>query len=240
MRRADPAQPDPAEPPISPLPGLALVLGGFLSGLILAGILGGIAVAVSGEKGPALLAASFVGLWVPLVTSALVASRRFGTRSLRYDLGLAVQGFDVVRGVVIGAVGVLATTATQLALSPFDELLGTNTGFIRDQLDTLGGTITVLITTLVGAPLVEEIFFRGLLQRSLARIGAAAVVLQAVVFGAIHANPDQGLGNVGIIIGVGTFGLVQGLAVRHYGRLGPAFWSHAFFNAAAVGPLLLR
>lgn len=216
------------------------MLGGFLTGLILAGVLGGIAIAVTGERGPALLAASFVGLWVPLVSSALIASRRFGTRSARDDLGLAVQSFDVVRGVVVGAVGVLATTATQLALSPFDELLGTNTGFIQEQLDTLPGTITVVVTTLVGAPLVEELFFRGLLQRSLARIGAAAVVVQAVVFGMIHADPDQGLANVGIIVGVGTFGLVQGLAVRHYGRLGPVFWSHAFFNAAAVGPLLLR
>lgn len=225
---------------IPPLPGLALVLGGFLGGLILAGILGGVAISISGEKGPALLAASFVGLWVPLVTSAMVASRRFGSGSLRDDLGLSMQSFDVVRGVVVGAFGVLATTATQFALSPFEELLGTNTGFIRDQLDTIGGTVTVLVTTLVGAAVVEEIFFRGLLQRSLARIGAAAVLVQAVVFGMIHADPDQGLGNVGIMVGVGTFGLVQGIAVRHYGRLGPAFWSHAFFNAAAVVPLLVR
>ncbi len=225
---------------MSPAAGLGLAVAGLIAGILLAGILGGIALAATGdEKGPVLLAASFIGLWIPLVTVSLLASRHFGTGSSRDDLGLWVRGSDVGRGAVVGMIGILATSATQLALSPFDELLGTNTNFIRQQADTLPGAVLVVASTMIGAPLVEEIFFRGLLQGALARLGVLAVVLQALVFGLIHFDPDLGLGNVGVVLGVGTFGLVQGLAVRHFGRLGPAFWSHAFFNAAAVVPILV-
>jgi hypothetical protein len=150
-----------------------------------------------------------------------------------------VRGTDLGRGAVVGMIGILATSATQLALSPFDELLGTNTNFIKEQVDTIPGAVLVVASTMIGAPLVEELFFRGLLQGALARLGGLAVVIQALVFGLIHFDPDLGLGNVGVVLGVGTFGLVQGLAVRKFGRLGPAFWSHSFFNAAAVVPILV-
>lgn len=216
------------------------MLTGFVSGLVLAGILGGVAIAVTGDAdGPALLTASFVGLWLPLVVVSLLASRRFGTGSARADLGLDVRPTDVGRGFLVAVAGLLATSATQLALSPFEELLGTNTGFIEEQSGTLAGVVVVVASTLIGAPLVEELFFRGLLQRALARLGLVAVLVQALVFGLIHADPAQGAGNVGIVLGVGTFGFVQGLAARRFGRLGPVFWSHAFFNAAAVVPLLV-
>ena len=59
------------------------------------------------------------------------------------------------------------------------------------------------------------------------------------MFGLIHVTPSQGLGNVGIMLGVGVFGLVLGLAARHFRRLGPTIVGHAVFNAAAVIPLLL-
>jgi membrane protease YdiL (CAAX protease family) len=87
---------------------------------------------------------------------------------------------------------------------------------------------------------VEELFFRGLVLRALLpTLRWGAVVVQAVVFGLIHFDPGQGLGNVGVIAGVGMFGLVQGIAAARIGRIGPTIVSHALFNAAAVVPLLV-
>ena len=125
-------------------------------------------------------------------------------------------------------------------MSPFPRLTGTNTNYIDDQAGTLVGALVVVCSTMIGAPIVEELFFRGLLQRSLFNLGVGAAVVQAAIFGLIHVTPEEGLGNVGIILGVGTFGLVLGLAARRYGRLGPTIVGHALFNAAAVIPLLLR
>lgn len=221
-------------------PSLVLAGSAFFGGIILAGVLGVIAIFATGEEdGPALLLASFLGLWIPLVGAAFLASYAFGTRSPRRDLGLAVRREDLWLGLAVGVVGLLAATAVQLALSPFEELTGTNTNFIEEQSETLFGTIVVVLSTLIGAPIVEELFFRGLVQHALARLRMFAVVVQAFVFGLIHVTPEEGLGNVGIVLGVGTFGFVLGLAVRRYGRLGPAIIGHTVFNAAAVVPILL-
>lgn len=225
---------------LRPSPSLVLAGTAFLAGIVLASVLAVTAVVVTGDDdGPALLAASFVGLWVPLVAASLLASRLFGTRSPRRDLGLRVERADLGLGLVVGVVGLVAATAVQLALSPFDDLTGTNTNFIEEQSSTLAGAAVIVVSTLIGAPIVEELFFRGLVQQALARLRLAAVFLQALVFGMIHVTPEEGRGNVGIILGVGTFGLVLGLAVRRYGRLGPAVIGHAVFNAAAVLPILL-
>ena len=221
-------------------PSLALAAGGFVVGIVFASVLGAIALALTNDAdGPALLAASFVGLWVPLVGAALLASASFGSRSVRRDLGLAFERSDLGWGVLVGIAGLVAASAAQWALSAVPDLVGTNTNFIEDQAATTLGAVVVVISTLIGAPIVEELFFRGLLQRGLARLGVVAVILQALVFGLIHVTPSQGLGNVGIVVGVGVFGLVLGLAARHFRRLGPTIVGHAVFNAAAVIPLLV-
>ncbi|HVF32880.1 MAG TPA: type II CAAX endopeptidase family protein [Acidimicrobiales bacterium] len=220
-------------------PALGLALAGFFVGIVLAGILGLVAIAASGDDdGPGLLIGSFVGLWIPLVGAALLASFAFGTRSPRRDLGLRLERADLGLGVLVGVAGLLAATAVQLLLSPFPELTGTNTNFVEEQADSVIGTIVVAISTMVGAPIVEELFFRGLVQRALDRLRWLAVVAQAFVFGLIHVTPEEGLGNVGIVLGVGAFGFVLGVAVKRWGRLGPAIIGHALFNAAAVVPLL--
>jgi membrane protease YdiL (CAAX protease family) len=156
------------------------------------------------------------------------------------DLGAFARRSDLLLGAGVALAGLLVASAVQLALSPFPRLLGSNTGFIEQQKGTLAGTVVIVVSTMVGAPLVEELFFRGLLQRSLARFGLGAVLAQAAVFGAIHADPALGVGNVGVMLGVGAFGLVQGFAARHFGRLGPVWVSHSLFNASAVLPLLLK
>ena len=221
-------------------PSLVLAGSAFFAGIVLAGVLGLVAIVATGEDdGPALLVASFFGLWIPLVGAALLASRRFGTRSIARDLGLRVLPADLGLGVVVGIVGLIVATGVQLALSPFEHLTGTNTNFIDEQTGTLVGTLVVVLSTTVGAPVVEEVFFRGLIQHALGRARMVAVLLQALLFGSIHFTPEEGLGNVGIILGIAALAIVLGLAVRRYGRLGPAIIGHAVFNAAAVVPIVL-
>lgn len=209
--------------------------------MVLSGILGAVAFAVNGDlHAPGTLVAGFVGLWIPLVGAAILASRRFGTGSVAHDLGAFARRRDVAFGMAVAVVGLATASGVQLVLSPFPRLLGSNTGFINEQKGTIIGTLVIVLSTMLGAPLVEELFFRGLLQRALARFGLVAVFVQAVVFGVIHADPSLGIANVGVILGVGSFGLVQGFAARHFGRLGPVWVSHSLFNAAAVLPLLFK
>jgi hypothetical protein len=220
---------------------LALATSAFVLGVLLAGVLSAVAVAVSGSiDSPLTMAAGFVGLWIPMVGACLMASRSFGRGSPGDDLGLRFLPFDLVLAVVVALGGLVASALVQAALSPFPRLLGSNTGFIHDQRGTVAGVVVVVGSTLLGAPFVEELFFRGLVLRALLpKLGWAAVVVQAVVFGLIHFDPTQGLGNVGVIAGVGAFGLVQGIAAWRLGRIGPTILAHALFNALAVVPVLL-
>jgi len=68
--------------------------------------------------------------------------------------------------------------------------------------------------------------------RSLERLmpAAAALVVTAVVFAAMHFQPLQ-------FLGLAAFGLVAGLLAQRTGRLGPAILAHIAFNAVAVAQL---
>jgi uncharacterized protein len=222
-------------------PALGLAAGAFIAGIVMSAILGGIAYAITGDlKSPLTVAGGFIGLWLPMIGAAMLASWQFGSKSPVRDLGLRFVWSDLWRGPLVGVAGMIASILVQLALSPFPRLVGSNTGFIEEQTSTLAGVVVVVSSTMIGAPLVEELFFRGLVQRSLVTIGLWGVLIQAVIFGLIHFTPEAGLGNVSVMLGVGAFGFVQGLAARRFGRLGPCMLAHALFNTIAVLPILLK
>jgi membrane protease YdiL (CAAX protease family) len=99
-----------------------------------------------------------------------------------------------------------------------------------------GWQITVLVLFLaVGAPLVEELFFRGLLLRSLTRwLGpVAGIVGSALVFGLAHFELLQ-------LPALILFGLILGTFAYRTGRLGPGIVAHAAFNAVTVLTIVLN
>jgi membrane protease YdiL (CAAX protease family) len=81
----------------------------------------------------------------------------------------------------------------------------------------------------VGAPLVEELFFRGLLFRAL--LGRTpvpvAVVVSSLLFALAHFEAVQ-------FAGLAVFGVVLALLAWRTGRLMPGIGAHAAFNLAAV------
>lgn len=183
-----------------------------------------------------------LGLWAGLGGTCRWASRRIGTGELRRDLGVRATVGDIWRGLGMAFVVRIAAAIVLILLYAFDHhLVGSNLSPLK-HLKTADRSafLTVAIMAVVGAPLIEETFFRGLLMRSLlARWPVAlAVVTQAVLFGLCHMSPLYGLGNVGVVTGIATVGLILGWLAYRYRRLGPGMWTHAFFNAMAVLALL--
>jgi membrane protease YdiL (CAAX protease family) len=91
-------------------------------------------------------------------------------------------------------------------------------------------------------PVIEELFFRGLLLRSLVRIcgpaGKAlgpvlAVTLTGVLFGLAHAETLQ-------LLGLAGFGIVLSAMAYKFDRLGPGIFAHGGFNLVAVLALAAR
>jgi len=108
-----------------------------------------------------------------------------------------------------------------------DELQRNAEGLV----ERAGGITTVVLFVLVvfGAPIVEELFYRGLLQRSLlARFDDTLVVIGvAAVFALIHFRPVE-------YPGLFVFGLIVGVAAKLTGRLGMAISIHIGFNLTGL------
>jgi membrane protease YdiL (CAAX protease family) len=101
----------------------------------------------------------------------------------------------------------------------------------QDLADQAGGWKTVLLVAVVvvGAPIVEELVYRGMLQHSLSRVlgGVAGLLVAAAWFALIHLTPVE-------YPGLFVAGLVFGGCFLVTGRIGPAIAAHLAFNATGV------
>ncbi|MDQ2754209.1 MAG: CPBP family intramembrane metalloprotease [Actinomycetota bacterium] len=226
---------------------------GFAVGVVLAVAAGGLAASASGYvagRGQplpvAVTIADVTGLWVGLVGAAVLASRSGGSGSLIRDFGLRIAGWwDIAGGVLVGLLSqYLLIPLLYLPFTLSDPHLAHRLSQPAQQ-DTAGAhgalTVVVLFAFLaIGAPVVEELFFRGLLLRALLgkshgrRWGpAAAIVVSGLLFALAHFEALQ-------FGGLAAFGVVLGILSWRTGRLGPGIAAHAAFNAAAVVTLFSK
>jgi membrane protease YdiL (CAAX protease family) len=184
------------------------------------------------------LAASQVVLWTGVLVPVVVASRRYGTGSLVRDHQLCWRPTDVPLGL---GMSLAARIAAALAATVAVLATGLDADAFPNQLDVFrderAALYLVFVFALAGAPIIEELFFRGLLQRSLQpAIGVTgAIAVQGLLFGAAHATAiATWQQNVVLVAMLGTVGVVAGVLVHTTKRLTPAMWMHFFFNALAV------
>ncbi len=152
------------------------------------------------------------------------------------DFGWGFQKNDVFSGLLIGlgtqiAAGLLYLPLTLIfddidVSEPARELVDKATGF---------GVFLLFLVVVVGAPLVEELFFRGLTLKAFEKkMGSRlALVLSSLFFAIAHLQLIQ-------FPALFLFGLVAGYLVKKYDRLGRAVWAHVGFNATTVLALLLQ
>ena len=118
-----------------------------------------------------------------------------------------------------------------LQVSPEDVSSQART--LTDRAGSDAEVILLVLMVVVGAPIIEELFFRGLLMRSIqARWNdGLALVASSLFFASVHFQPLQ-------IPGLFTFGLIAGTCAQRTGRLGMSIFAHAAFNGTAVVALL--
>lgn len=171
-----------------------------------------------------------VGLWCGLGGTCIVASRHFGTRSLVRDFGWRVRPVDLAYGVAAALACVLAASVIGAAFIG-TKFAGSNTSIITNQKGNTVGVAIVTVIAAVGAPVFEELFFRGLLRQALAsRLGVGAIWVQALFFGLAHYQVGLGLGNVSVMLGTAGIGVVLGYTTSLTGRLGADTIAHGMFN----------
>ncbi len=218
--------------------GVREVVAAALVALVVSTVLGSLLLTAVGEEtgeSASLVTTAFLQttLWAGMAASvALVLRGRSG--SIPRQLGLRFRPVDVPVGIVLGV-------ACQLVLvpvisSPWAQILGRSTEQLREpacrlahKADDSFGVVVLFAITVLGAPFVEELFFRGFVQRGMTTgLGrTVGVVATAAVFGTVHYQLLQ-------LPALIAFGLVLGSLTARTGRLGPAIVTHAAFNATTV------
>lgn len=187
-----------------------------------------------------LVSVSQCGLWAGLLGVPILATRLKGN-GLLADLHLRGRLEDLWKGGLVGAG--LQLVAIPLLYAPLLRLLDKHPSDLEgpartltDRADGAGGVLLLVLIVGVGAPVIEEIFYRGLFLRSLTKRGLpawAAILVSAVVFGLSHGELLQ-------LPALILFGAAAGwLAVRS-DRLGPGIAAHVAFNMVTVVALLTR
>jgi uncharacterized protein len=175
------------------------------------------------------------GLWVGMLGTVVFVSRRYGTRSLSRDFGLAVKATDPLWGSV-AFVAMFVTAELVLVIFANTKFSGTNTQVLSGEKGN--GVTYALISVMVaiGAPFFEELFFRGFLRTALqSRLGPhGAIFAQAGLFGLAHAGEVSGWANVSVVLAMFSLGVVLGYTARITGRLAPGMVAHCLFNLVAV------
>ncbi len=222
--------------------GLVAAAIGWLVGMVGGAITAGIVLAASGvdefdDLSLGMVAVAQLGLWFGLLGVPYLAARVFGD-GLRRSFGLDLRWRDLPVGVLWGAVGQVSILPlvylpmrwlTDITQEEFSEPAQS----MADKATSPVAVVLLVLIVGVGAPIVEEIFYRGLLQRSLVRrLGPVwGIGIASVTFGAVHFQPLQ-------FPGLALVGVLFGLLAHRSGRLGPAIVAHVVFNMTAVVLLL--
>ncbi|WP_420453112.1 CPBP family intramembrane glutamic endopeptidase [Ilumatobacter sp.] len=213
----------------------------FLATWLLAAVASSVVLVAAGatdDVAIGVLAASLLAGWVVYGVGVALTSTRLGSGDVRSDFGIRVAPADLV-GIPLGVVAqIVAVPAVYVPLrarwpETFDD--GALVETAEDLVERSPGALILLLGALVvvGAPVVEEIVYRGLLQRPLLTSLPAgpAIVLVAVVFAAIHFRPVE-------FPGLLVAGLVFGTAAWWTGRLGTSIAAHLAFNATGLAMVI--
>ena len=178
-----------------------------------------------------LLVANSLILWVFLVGVPFVATTRKGRGPVR-DLGLRFERVDLLAlplGVLLQAVVV------PVLYWPILQLLDRTSGDVENEARELvesasgAGILALVLVVGIGAPVAEELFYRGLLLRAVEKRWSlpVAVAASAVVFGLAHL---QGIQLPALLL----FGAIAALLAARTGRLGASILCHVGFNGWTI------
>ena len=219
----------------------------FLGAWLVGNLAAGAVLSASGKKtvaeaGHGWLVGISVAQWLPMLVALWLLGRRFGSGNFAADsffnvYGLSFRPIDLI-GIPIGVVTQLALVP--LLYLPLESIWPATFGDdeIEKRARELYGNpssaslVLLIVVVVVGAPLVEELVYRGLLQGALGRTlhqwrGWLAMVLVAALFAVVHFSPVE-------YPGLFLVGLVLGICALRTGRLGMGILTHAAFNAAAL------
>ena len=162
--------------------------------------------------------------------------RRYGTNSLRNDIGLAMRPVDLGWGPLTWVSCAIAQATVFGLVTAFDVPFESNLQGGEGGHTGLGYKIAFAVVAVGLAPIIEEIAFRGVVLRGLLSVTnpPVAITIQGLLFGAAHFDPVWGSGNIGLVLVLSAAGIVFGAAAFLVKRLAPCMIAHAIVNSIAI------
>jgi membrane protease YdiL (CAAX protease family) len=224
--------------------GIPDVLLGLLAGVVVSVIFAVVAAVLTGEAGTladgsssgagATVIAGMVGQWVGMVGYLVFASKVKGQGTLRDDFGLRWNGWaDIALGIGVGLGSIIAIGIVISAVaSMFGTDPGTNTDRILDSAGSDTGRYILVAFASFGAPVVEELYFRGLALRAFERrLGPAlGIVMSTLVFAVLHYQSGTAGETVSLLAGIFVLGAIFAAVVRWRGTLVVSMTAHMTLN----------
>ena len=176
---------------------------------------------------------------IGIIGALAIIARRKGRGSLASDFGLRVRLGDWP-WIVVGAVLAGVAQAIVLPISEVGGIHETQQEVARALQRADGWEIVPFVVgTVVLAPVTEELLFRGVLLRGLARrmSGGAAVFVSALAFSLVHplGDIDSGYAAPAFLL----LGLVSGQRAMATGSVSQSIALHAGFNLVGTVVLLV-
>lgn len=189
---------------------------------------------VEGQEPRWFLGVSALALWVPFIFGLATVSRRYGSASFFRDFYVSFRRSDLV-GLPIGVASQLLLV--NLVTWPFSEIFPERFApelvekRARDLFDNATGPWlpVMILVVVVGAPVVEELVYRGFIQPGLNdRFGGkVSVLIASIWFAGVHLQLVE-------LPGLFAFALVLGYCFYRTKRLGLSIVAHVAFNATGV------
>ena len=149
-----------------------------------------------------------------------------------YGVGLAFACLVAAQALTVGV-------ARLVGLGDSDD--AANTDILTDNQGSIW-IVGIVVLVVVGAPLAEELLFRGYLLRTLEKyIGSVlAIVLSSFLFAIPHWQPGATWQETAVLLtALGGVGLVLAIGAVLTDRLAPSIIAHAIFNGVGTFATLI-
>lgn len=196
------------------------------------------------DTGPYAIGIAVAFSAVAIVGVATLATRRKGLGNLRADFGLSGRWLDLPIGM---GIGVAAMFIAGIAAYAIDSAFGADeqtSNLPVDDLTSAGQFTVFFLAIAVVTPVIEELFFRGLIYRSLLkrrRSAARAILATTLIFIIPHLPAAESWPEVlSLAAAIGTLGAAFNLACYWTNnRLVAPIAAHAVVNGVAALALYL-
>lgn len=169
-------------------------------------------------------------------------SRQKG-HGIKRDFGWGLNWQDIGIGLAAGfgllvMAGIAGFVISEIAGDIAEE--SSNTDFLTDAKDSPWVIVLVVAVTL-GAPITEELLFRGLMLRAWQKRSGStiAVIGSTILFTAVHYQGGSLLDALPLFVVIGSLGAGLAVLTLRTNRLAPAIIAHMLFNTVGAAAALL-